>query len=217
MNASLKKLSSFVVFACFGLSLSLTVQLPAQAEQEESNTAPIAQVEVTQGFISDELFIYMLAGSGKNYRILGTVTAGAEIKLTGIVQNDYTQIINEKNRTAWVETKYISKKPGLRFVVAELNAQIATATDLNKQLDSQLNNVKASMTNMNDKSSQLNNEIAALKNQLASTKAKLKTQDTDIQKQWFFNGAIVLGIGLILGLVLPRLGGKRKSSIDNWK
>jgi len=213
MKASLKKLSSFALYSCLGLSLSFTMLLTAHAEQENTQTS----AEVSQGFITDDLFIYMLAGSGTKYKILGSVTAGSEIKLTGVIQNEYTQIIDDKNRTAWIESKYVSEKPGLRFVVAELNAQLATATELNSQLDSQLNNIKATMTNMHDKSSQLNNEIAALKNQLATTTSKLKTQDTDIQKQWFFNGAIVLGIGLILGLLLPRLGGKRKSSVDNWK
>jgi SH3 domain protein len=45
----------------------------------------------------------------------------------------------------------------------------------------------------------------------------LKDQDTNIKKEWFFNGAIVLVIGLLLGLILPRLAARRKGSMDNWK
>jgi SH3 domain protein len=171
----------------------------------------------SQGFISDDLFIYVHAGSGKNYRILGTMNAGTEIQLTGLSENGFSQVLNEKGNPVWVEHQYLTKKAGLRFVVAELNAQLARATDLNKQLDSQLNSAKAHVSNLNGDSSLLNNEISALKKQLITTQSKLKTQDTDIQKQWFFTGAIVLGIGLILGLILPRLGGGRKrGSTENW-
>lgn len=174
--------------------------------------------QTSQAFIIDDLFIYMHSGAGNQYRILGTLNAGTQIQLTGVSRNDYSQMIDDKGRETWVETKYITEQPGLRFVVAELNAQLAESTDLNNQLDSQLNNAKENITNLNENSSKLNNEIATLKNQLASTQAKIKTQDTDMQKQWFFTGAIVLGIGLILGLILPRLGGSRRTSnIDNWK
>ena len=51
---------------------------------------------------------------------------------------------------------------------------------------------------------------------LTQTKSQLKNQDTDIKKQWFFNGAIVLGIGLLFGLILPRLFSKRKANMENW-
>jgi SH3 domain protein len=201
----MKKIKLF--FVCFVFSV------PFSIFAQEAN----AELETSQAFITDDLFVYMHAGSGNNYRILGTVIAGTQIKLTGLSQNEYTQILDEKNRLTWIESKYVSEKPGLRFVVAELNAQLADATERNKQLDSQLNNARANITDTNTQSAQLNNEIATLKNQLASTKSKLKTQDTDIQKQWFFNGAIVLGLGLVLGLILPRLGGRKRSNVDNWK
>jgi SH3 domain protein len=201
----MKKIKLF--FVCFVFSM------PFSIFAQEAN----AELETSQAFITDDLFVYMHAGSGNNYRILGTVNAGTQIKLTGLSQNEYTQILDDKNRLTWIESKYVSDKPGLRFVVAELNAQLADATERNKQLDSQLNNARVNITDTNTQSAQLNNEIATLKNQLASTKSKLKTQDTDIQKQWFFNGAIVLGLGLVLGLILPRLGGRKRSNVDNWK
>ena len=204
------------VVQLFSLSL-FTISLSSYSYEEQQTTAQSTPSETSQAFITDELFVYMHAGSGNNYRILGTINSGSQVKVTGLAQNDYSQILDEKNRLTWVESKYLTDQPGLRFVVAELNAQLASATELNNQLDSQLNNVKETVSNLNDSSSQLNNEIATLKNQLATTQSKLKTQDTDIQKQWFFTGAVVLGIGLILGLILPRLGGRRKGNMDNWK
>jgi SH3 domain protein len=204
------------VVQLFSLSI-FAISLESLAFEEQKNLPQTLSSDSQQAFITDELFVYMHAGAGKNYRIVGTINAGSQIKVTGIEKSDYSQLVDENNTTSWIATKYITQQPGLRFVSAELNAQLASATDLNNQLDSQLNNIKETVSNLNDSSSQLNNEVAILKNQLASSQAELKAQDTDIQKQWFFTGAIVLAIGLILGLIIPKLGGRRRGSMDNWK
>ena len=196
----MKKIIHLIMF----FALSLTLPLSAQE----------SQVEMAKGFVSDELFVYMHTGAGNNYRILGSVTAGSEVKLTGLVENNYTQIM-DKDREAWVESKYITKKPGLRFVVAELNSQLASATDLNSQLDAQLNDTKSAFSRLNDKNSQLNNDIASLNNQLSAVQGKLKDQDTNLKKEWFFNGAIVIAIGIFIGLILPFLASKRRKR-DSW-
>ncbi len=181
----------------------------ASAQQEPST--------LTDGYISDELFIYMHSGAGNNYRIVGSINAGTQVKLTGEQRNGYTEIIDDKERAAWVEDKFVSEKPGLRFVVAELNGQLAENSDIESTLKSQLDEQQVRLTDAESKNVELTNQITALESQLSTTQAKLSSQDLDIKKEWFFNGAIVMGIGLILGLLLPRLASRRKSSMDSWK
>lgn len=181
----------------------------ASAQQEPST--------LTDGYISDELFIYMHSGAGNNYRIVGSINAGTQVKLTGEQRNGYTEIIDDKERTAWVEDKFVSEKPGLRFVVAELNGQLAENSDIESTLKSQLDEQQVRLTDAESKNVELTNQITALESQLSTTQAKLSSQDLDIKKEWFFNGAIVMGIGLILGLLLPRVASRRKSSMDSWK
>ena len=172
--------------------------------------------ENTQGFISDDLFIYMHAGPGTNYRILGTINAGSEIQTTGKSSNEYSEIIDDSNRITWVETKYITRQPGLRFVVADLNGKLASTNDYRSQLDGEINELKSTTELLNQDKAKLQSELKTVQQQLVATQSKVKDQDTNIKKQWFFNGAIVLGIGLILGLILPKFFARRKSSMDNW-
>ncbi len=190
------------------ITLTLTCSLLAQAED-------LTRLE--QGFIIDDLSIFMHAGAGTNYKILGTITAGSKIKITGQSEKDYSEIIDDKNRKTWVETKYITNKSGLRFVVAELNGKIANASDFTSQLDGEVNALKSTIASLQKKNKQLTSEASKLETTLANTSNKLKDQDTNIKKQWFFNGAIVLGFGLVLGLILPRLFSRRRSNIDNWQ
>lgn len=170
----------------------------------------------TQAYISDNLTIFMHAGPGTNYRILGTINAGAEIKTTGKSEKGYSEIVDDKNRITWVETKYITNEAGLRFVVAELNDKIASSNSYTNQLDGELNELKNSVESLNQDKKQLSTQLAKTQAQLKETQSKIKDQDTKILTQRFYNGAIVLGVGLLLGLILPRLFARRRSSMDSW-
>lgn len=180
------------------------------------SSAQAAENNFKQGYISDELFIYMHAGPGTNYRILGTVIAGSEVKITGSQDNGYSEIIDDKNRATWVESKYVTTQAGLRFIVAELNGKIATNSNFASQLDGEVNGLNNQVTLLTNDKKKLTAELKQLTTTLAETRTKIKDQDTNIKKQWFFNGALVLGIGLILGLILPRFFTRRKGSMENW-
>ena len=194
------------VIALLAITLSSSLFLSAHA----------AENNYKQGYISDELFIYMHAGPGTNYRILGTVIAGSEVKITGGVDNGYSEVIDDKNRATWIESKYLTTKAGLRFVVAELNEKIATSSDFSSQLDGEVNELKSKVNLLINDKKKLSTELKQLTDTLENTRTQIKSQDTDIQKQWFFNGAMVLGFGLILGLIIPRFFARRRGSMENW-
>jgi len=191
------------------VGFALSISFPLLAEDSPTNLA--------SGYISDDLFIYMHSGAGNNYRIVGSINSGIQIKLTGKSENNYTEIIDDKNRTVWVESKYVSAKPGLRFVIAELNERLANTTSNSDSMSQELTQARNSIEVLSSEKSQLNEEISQLNKILVTTQSKLKDQDTNIKKEWFFNGAIVLVIGLLLGLIIPRLSVRRKGSMDNWK
>lgn len=180
------------------------------------SSAQAAENNYKQGYISDELFIYMHAGPGSNYRILGTIIAGEKIKITGSEDNGYSEIIDNKNRATWVESKYITTQAGLRFVVTELKEKIATSSDITSQLDGSVNELKSKVNQLTKDKKKLSAELKQLTQTLTKTRTKIKDQDTSIKKQWFFNGALVLGIGLILGLILPIFFTRRRGAMQNW-
>lgn len=191
--------------------LSLSTQIMAEDAPSSENSS------LTTGYISDDLIIYMHAGPGKRFRILGSINSGAEISLTGKSDNEYTQIIDNKGRTTWVESKHVSLNPGLRDVIVELNGKLATLSDNENQVTNQLNVALDNISALENEKEKLNLKITALDKELIHTKSQLKNQDMNIKKEWFFNGAIVLSIGLLIGLIIPKLTGRRKASMDSWK
>jgi len=188
--------------------LILTIFSSNAQESEEMNTT---------AYISDNLFIYMHTGPGTNYRIVGSVIAGTEIQLTGRTDKEYTQILDDKGREAWVETKFVSTIPGLRTSVAELNQKITELADSNSQLSEQLNDTQNALSDATQKLEASQKRQATIQSQLDGANVQLDNRDFELKKQWFFNGAMVLVVGLLLGLVLPRLTPKKRSSMENWK
>jgi SH3 domain protein len=169
------------------------------------------------GYISDNLSIFMHAGPGTNYKIIGSINAGSTISITGNSTDNYAEIIDEKKRTAWVQAKHINNLPGLRFNLEELTNQLSNATDYTQQLDGEVNELKSTIINLEKQNKLLSKDADNLNKALAETSSQLKDQDTNIQKQWFFNGAIVLGLGVILGLILPKFFVRRRGKMDSWQ
>jgi len=204
------------LFLVLLVNLSSVSFLVINAEETPEQVAETPSTNVT-GYISDELFIYMHSGAGRNYRILGTINSGTEVQLTGNTENEYSEIIDTKNRNAWVESKYVSTDPGLRFVIAELNSKLADNAENNTQITQQLDSANNTVSSLEETKKQHEIELKKLNKLLVETQSQVKDQDTNMKKEWFFNGAIVLVIGLLLGLVIPKLVGKRRSgSMDSW-
>ena len=192
---------SFTILICTVLSV--------QAQETSS-------AQGKQGFITDDLTIYMHAGPGTNYRILGTIIAGAQVKISGKSDKGYSEIIDDKNRVTWVQTKYLKTQPGLRFVVAELNSKIASNNDYTNQLDGEVNQLRSSVEILTKNKDKLLVQLKQIEQKLKLTESKVKDQDTKILTQRFYNGAIVLGVGLLLGLIIPRFFARRRRSMDSW-
>lgn len=86
----------------------------------------------------------------------------------------------------------VAQQPALQ----ESAAQAAALADQNRQLDQQLQNVQAQLDGLRE-------ENAGLR--------------TDERRRWFVNGAAVLGCGLLLGLLLPLLRGRRRRGYGGFR
>jgi len=182
-----------------------------------SSSSIFAQQAAKQGYISDDLPVFVHSGPGKNYRILGTITSGSEIKITGKASNDYAEVIDENGRTVWLESQYVTTKPGLRVVIAQLNSKLADFESNASSVTESLLRANKNVDRLSSEKTQLNNKISEINKNLSEMQLQLKDQDTNIKKDWFFNGAIVMFIGLILGLIIPRLSSSKKGGMNNWK
>ncbi|MDU0897206.1 MAG: TIGR04211 family SH3 domain-containing protein [Escherichia coli] len=176
----------------------------------------VSHAEETR-YVSDELNTWVRSGPGDHYRLVGTVNAGEEVTLLQTDANtNYAQVKDSSGRTAWIPLKQLSTEPSLRSRVPDLENQVKTLTDQRTaemqqkvaQSDSVINGLK-------EENQKLKNELIVAQKKVDAASVQLDDKQRTIIMQWFMYGGGVLGLGLLLGLVLPHLIPSRKRK-DRW-
>ncbi|ACT14423.1 SH3 domain-containing protein [Pectobacterium aroidearum] len=197
---------------CFTL-FSLTLSWTAQAEEKR--------------YISDELLTYVHSGPGNQYRIVGTLNAGAEVTLLSVNENaGYAQIRDDKNRTTWIPLDQLSNTPSLRTRVPELENQVKDLTDKLNNIDQTWNQRTADMqqkvaasdgviNGLRQENQDLKNQLIVAQKKVSAANVQLDDKQRTIILQWFMYGGGVAGIGLLLGLLLPHIIPRKKKN-DRW-
>ena len=178
-------------------------------------------------YVSDELNTWVRSGPGDNYRLAGSLNAGEEVTL--LQTNDttqYGQVRDSNGRTAWIPLKELTATPSLRTRVPDLENQVKPLTDKLNNIDTTWNQRTAEMqkkvaesdsviNGLKNENQKLKNELIVAQKKVNAANLQLDDKQRTIIMQWFMYGGGVLGIGLLLGLVLPHIIPSRKRK-DRW-
>ena len=161
------------------------------------------------------------------YRILGSVKAGEPLEVKAVNQEaGFTQVVDGRGREGWIKN-------------SELQGEISLRERL-PQVQKELDEAKARLLNLNGdnekrfaekdgKIAEQSKEIASLKARLDSQSAEMSSlkeqndaltqsydnREHDMQMDWFIRGGAMVGGGILLGILLPMLPRRRKSS-ERW-
>ncbi|KXF80340.1 TIGR04211 family SH3 domain-containing protein [Enterovibrio coralii] len=188
--------------------------------------APAANAQ--DNYISDELFTYMHSGPGTQFRIIGSVDAGA--KVTVVDRNKgagYTQVLDERGRKGWVETKFVTNQPGLKTRVPALEEELTQvktalasaqgdAEAKTKGLIESLDQRNSQVKELESHTSELNQKLIDAQTEIRELRARIDTQKDDLLMRYFMYGGMVAGGGLLFGLILPHLIPRRKKRNNGW-
>jgi SH3 domain protein len=193
----------------FFIALLSFAPLVVAEDSANSDKQPTSQ----KVYITDSLYIYMHAGAGKNFRILGSVNAGTELDF--LEQDDdsgFTKVKDTKGRTGWVDKRYISKTPGLAFKNQELT-QIMTLAQ------NDLREAQIQLPKLQQQSAALLTENTDLKLQIKTLNDKIELQSNSTQaasekekKQLLLYGGGIAFTGLFIGVLLTLMLSRRKRS-----
>ena len=176
----------------------------------------VSHAEETR-YVSDELNTWVRSGPGDHYRLVGTVNAGEEVNLLQTDANtNYAQVKDSSGRTAWIP----------RARVPDQENQVKTLTDKLTNIDNTWNQRTAEMqqkvaqsdsviNGLKEENQKLKNELIVAQKKVDAASVQLDDKQRTIIMQWFMYGGGVLGLGLLLGLVLPHLIPSRKRK-DRW-
>ncbi len=176
-------------------------------------------------YVTDELNEYVRRGAGDNYRIAGTVKAGEKVTLLE-KRGKYSFIQDSKNRRVWILTNKLSGTPSAKNRIPTLEKQVEELSlKLNKidddwkqrtkEIRRRLGQAEKQSSDLLEVNAQLKREETVLKNKNKELEIMQDVEQREIMIQWFMYGGMVLGIGLLLGLIIPFILPKRRRN-SGW-
>ncbi|MEE3608979.1 TIGR04211 family SH3 domain-containing protein [Avibacterium paragallinarum] len=175
-------------------------------------------------YVTENLSTFLRKGAGEQFKIAGTIRSGEPV--TVLEQKEkYTLIRDSRNREAWILTSELSTTPSSKDENPKLKASIEELTlKLNSldhdwqqrtsELQRRTKQAEQQSSLLLEQNSQLRRELEISKNKNSDLEAMLDAGKREIAIQWFIYGGAVLGIGLLLGLILPFILPKRRR--DGW-
>jgi SH3 domain protein len=188
----------------------------AQAQTDNGSNEEQQNVEGETRYISDDLYTFLHAGPGRNFRILGSVTAGTTIKQLQIDnESQYIEIVDDKDRRGWVDANFVVDAQSIRSQLAELQENLSAADQNLDQQDQALNNLNRQLIDLQAQNTTLKQQNEQLEAQQDGLQQRLSTQDKSEQQQWFIRGGGIAIVGVVLGIIIAYLPKKRRRN-DAW-
>ena len=195
-------------------------------------------------YVSDQLEIQMRSGKGNKYRIVRTLPSGTPLEILdtsdgytkarapsgteGWVLSRYLmagrtareRLSKTEQRLAQLEVengKLSAEIDKLRDQKGGADHELGKLGSLNKKLSQQLEDIKRTASSalaIDAENRDLKTKIVAYERQqqtLLQENAQLKSRTA---RDWFMVGAGVVILGIIIGLIIPRIRWRKKSSWD---
>lgn len=188
-------------------------------------------------YVSDQLEITMRTGPAVKNKINQMLKSGDQLTVLQQNENGYTQVKNDTGKTGWVLQRYLMAKPSARsqadaLLLREktLNTRLSEVDNLsselgmseknlkesqalNKQLNlalSKLKKVSADTIKIHDKNIVLNDALERSEAEQSRLKVENLRLSNNTEQAWFVRGAGVILLGMLLGLLVPKLRFKKK-------
>ncbi|MDP8032700.1 TIGR04211 family SH3 domain-containing protein [Pasteurella atlantica] len=176
-------------------------------------------------YVTDALSEYVRKGAGNDYKIAGTVKAGEKVIVLER-KNNYSLIQDTKNRQVWILNNKLTTEPPSKQKIPVLERQIEELTlKLNKiesdwqhrtgEIRRRLTQAEQQSRTLLDINAQLKREVSILKNKNKELEIMQDVEQREIMIKWFMYGGTVLGIGLLLGLLIPFILPRKKQN-NGW-
>jgi SH3 domain protein len=179
----------------------------------------LAQPEGQQQYISDDISVTIRQKPSNDALSLGVVKSGARVTvLDSLGADSFAHIRTADGRDGWITARFLSAQPAAKEQMVQLKQQLeqahGQAQSLQRELDSaqqQLAKARPAleMAGENDKLradiAQREQQVSELERQYDGERARRDTLAT---------GAGLVGGGILLGLLLPWVGTRKKRYSD---
>ncbi len=176
-------------------------------------------------YVTENLSTYLRKGPGDQFKISGAIQAGEKVTLIDKKER-YSLVRDSKNREAWILNSELTSTPSSKELTPQLQQKVQELTTKLNSIDKDWQQRTAEMQRRTQQADQQSNELLEQNAQLKRELDILKNKNRDLEAiqdassreimiQYFIYGGSVLGVGLLLGLLIPILLPRRKRN-NGW-
>ncbi len=176
-------------------------------------------------YVTENLSTYLRKGPGDQFKISGAIQAGEKVTLIDKKER-YSLVRDSKNREAWILNSELTSTPSSKELTPQLQQKVQELTTKLNSIDKDWQQRTAEMqrrtqqadqqsSELLEQNAQLKRELEILKNKNRDLEAIQDASSREIMIQYFIYGGSVLGVGLLLGLLIPVLLPRRKRN-NGW-
>lgn len=184
-------------------------------------------------YVTDRLETHLRSGPSNQHRITRTIRSGDPLTVIEALPEGYTRVQTPSGSTGWILTRYLMNEPHprrqleklsdiqgtlqtLQTELSEANETIEQLNEENRRLTVELEQITQTAANAIAISRQ-NEELQTHRLNLEKEVQTLQQIKSDLERshnhRWFYAGSGVLLLGLVLGLIIPRIRFHQRS---NW-
>ncbi|QIZ77749.1 TIGR04211 family SH3 domain-containing protein [Ferrimonas lipolytica] len=174
--------------------------------------------------ITEDINVYLVAGPSNKYRILGSMKAGDAVTSLNEVSGDYSKVKDGKGREGWTLTQHLVNKPSFRTLLPQTQQKLTETELALEQSNTQLTEMTEryelfkqqsaeSLAEQRERVTTQGTRINELEQENSTLSSQLNEMQSNLRFMWSQQGAMIAGIGFILGLIvtyLPRPSRRRK-------
>jgi SH3 domain protein len=183
------------------------------AAQSSTSDTVVTNEEQEIRYISDELFIFLHVGPGRDFRIVGSINAGTTISLLQVDREaGYAQIQDDRERIGWVESKFVSRTPSIRVALEKASERVETQQEELELMQKRMNSALDDLAESEQQKIALNRNLTKTLEQYAELERRIAQKGRSDQMQWFTRGTVLALISVVIGYFLGLFGRKKGNS-----
>jgi SH3 domain protein len=195
-------------------------------------------------YISDQPSVELRQQPGETKAVTGQIPPGAPVEVMTTAPGGWTQIRTRAGQMGWVRSNQLMTSPPVRPRMDQASREFAELREQNQQLRIQVETLQATHAqnapeleqlrmetqqlkdalklsqdglHMAEANQKLREEVASLRLQIQALEQQAARLDDRGRRDSFVAGALVMILGTLVGLGLPRLFGlKRPRRWDRW-
>ncbi|PIW51573.1 MAG: TIGR04211 family SH3 domain-containing protein [Zetaproteobacteria bacterium CG12_big_fil_rev_8_21_14_0_65_54_13] len=182
-------------------------------------------------YIVDQATLPMRSGQSLSFKITAMLPSGMAVEVLEQSEAGYSRIRTPTGKDGWILSRYLMNTPAARDRLVRAEMELAKLNELKQQkktveaerdqllstksrLEKELGHISETAANAVEiaaENSALKETTAAAEQELESLRQQTRDIRNGAQQRWFMLGGGAILLGILLGLILPRMKVRRKS------